>query len=168
MKKTIRVAFLGDIAGNDSCAETLRRVPAKEFFAPVSRDLDDCDLVIANLEGAFNDGGTLIPFGEKTHIVSDPSVVEALKVLSVSAVSTANNHSFDFGVEGWKMLGQNLREQGIASFGGGTSDEAARPWIHRSEAGAIGVIGLADPECGACFASEDSSGVNKFDMQRTR
>jgi len=167
MNGKIRIAFLGDISGNGICGKTMIRVSAEKFFRPVIQILKDCDFVVANFEGCIIEREAAIASRTKTQIASDPSVISALQSLGVSAVSFANNHSFDFGSAEWARMSARLEEAGITNFGAGRSTEKARiPWVGQHEVAKVVVFGYADPECGGDYSAERSGGVNEFDLTR--
>lgn len=88
------------------------------FFAKVKHILEADDMTLGNLEGPLttHNGDRLIkPFAFK----GDPSYVEILKKGSIEAVNLANNHTRDYGVQGFKDTQKHLKDAGIAFSGEG-------------------------------------------------
>ena len=85
-------------------------------------ELRDADITIANLEGPItsNPSKTLLPngkFGDSLTFTFDPKVAKALKQNGITAVSLANNHSYNFGVAGLKETKKWLKDAGVGYFG---------------------------------------------------
>ena len=70
---------------------------------------DDC--TFANLEGVFADSGT--PADKKFTFRGPTAFGNILTEGSIEAVSIANNHSYDFGDEGYASTKQVLDEKGV-------------------------------------------------------
>ena len=70
---------------------------------------DDCTLV--NLEGALSETGHRIP--KAFNFKGSPDYVNILTENSVEAVSLANNHSMDYGVEGYENTVATLNAAGV-------------------------------------------------------
>lgn len=165
----MRIAFLGDLAANDAILTRLERGEESHIAHAVKSVTDDCELVIANLEGCWDKDGLAAPAGgpDKIHVRTGPHVVGLLKQLNVSIVSAANNHSFDFGFDGYAPLREEMEAQGIRSVGGGSNlAEAAEPLVLQQGETRIGVLAYADPDCGAVLAGTDTPGANPFDPNR--
>lgn len=111
----MRIALLGDIAlfGRMS----IKNNPyLKEYFSKISEYLSHFDYVVGNLETPFSIKKKT--YGAKSaFICSDIENVEILKLLHIKAVCLANNHMFDFGVEGYETTKDLLEKNGIDYFG---------------------------------------------------
>lgn len=102
--------------------------------ARLGRLLSSADLVIGNLEAPLSSRPDSALRGRKKNLGwSDPErTVEALRQAGVHAVSVANNHALDCGVDGLGETLARLDAAGIASFGAGPDLAAAdRPLIRR-------------------------------------
>ncbi len=113
----MRIAILGDIAliGKYSKENnTLEKI--KKRFTEIKPILDECDYVIANLESPFTN---IIKTKEaKTlPLKTNPQNIEILKYLGIDAVSLANNHFFDYGMEGAEECLSVLENAKIGYFG---------------------------------------------------
>lgn len=88
------------------------------FFAKVKPILQSDDMTLGNLEGPLttHNGDRMIkPFAFK----GDPSYVEILKSGSVEAVNIANNHTRDYGMQGFKDTQTHLKNAKIHYSGEG-------------------------------------------------
>ncbi len=167
----VRIAFLGDFSLNDHLLNQVRSGSTEGFLSDVRALTKKADLVIANLESCWDLDGRAAPAGfeGKIHIKTTPEIVTALKFLNVKVVSTANNHSFDFGYDGWKALREIIENEEIAHIGGGANiKEASEPLILGMDGIRLGILTYAGREVGAIYADETSCGVNPFDIERTK
>jgi poly-gamma-glutamate capsule biosynthesis protein CapA/YwtB (metallophosphatase superfamily) len=165
----LRIAFLGDLSANDASYARIVAGRTDQLFKAVRGLLAEQDLVVANLEAAWDRGGESPPIGPegKIHIRTGPRIVEALRQLNVSTVSFANNHSFDFGPQAWTTFKKIIAATGVQQLGAGrNTQEAAQPLIHEQDGITIGLLAYADRECGAVYASTEKPGVNPFDVEQ--
>jgi len=81
-------------------------------FANVAEYFGNDDFTLINLEGVFADSG----YGmNKQFTFRRPTAyTEILTTPSVEAVSLANNHSFDFGADGYKTTKEVLEKAGVS------------------------------------------------------
>jgi poly-gamma-glutamate capsule biosynthesis protein CapA/YwtB (metallophosphatase superfamily) len=85
------------------------------FFSGVKSVLAADDYTVANLETAVIDSGT--PIEKQFRFRARPAYLTILKEGGVECVSTANNHSWDFGDSGYAETQRNLYRYGIDCFG---------------------------------------------------
>lgn len=85
------------------------------FLAGVQSVFAKDDLTVVNLEGPLTTRGQR---QDKTFAFrGDPAYVEVLKAGSVEAASLANNHSYDYGNDGYWDTFKTLGDNGIMPFG---------------------------------------------------
>jgi len=110
----VSVAFVGDVMLDGLPGNMIRG--GKDPFDAIADILSDSDIRIANLECVIATTGRRIdkPFNFRAH----PRTIELLK-RHFDAVSLANNHTGDFGVEAFEQMLYLLDQQGLAYFGGG-------------------------------------------------
>ncbi|MGL5675251.1 MAG: CapA family protein [Cellulosilyticaceae bacterium] len=85
------------------------------FFKNVAPIFKADDLTIVNLEGPLTTGGQRVD--KKFAMKGEPSYTQILLDGDVEAVSLANNHTYDYGTEGYKQTKEALTNAGIGYFG---------------------------------------------------
>ncbi len=131
------------------------------FGEEVLNLFQEADFKLVNIEGVFTDVGHPIDKSGPSIKTSTKSI-KGLLPLGLSAVSLANNHSLDYGVDGLKKTVNVFDEYGIPSFGyGETQSEAKRPFIQEINGIKIGIYACAETEF--TIVSEHRAGVNPFD-----
>ena len=115
MNNTVNLFFAGDFCSKPSTVNI-----------NVSNELRDiiqsCEIKVVNFEVPLKPDTTLPPQQYERFWQNDDAP-DFLKDLGFNLFSIANNHAFDWGVEGFKKTKAALGE---ASFGAGTYDEAYR------------------------------------------
>jgi len=121
---TITVAAIGDIMlGTNYPYDRLPEDDGNFLLADVTTSLVQADITIGNLEGVLMDYGQ----GPQKHcddesmcfaFRSPPHYAQHLRNAGISAVSLANNHSYDFGIRGFRESKFHLAANGIQSSGG--------------------------------------------------
>lgn len=120
---TLTLSFAGDCTlGTDENFDETDSLPsvydekgADYFFQNVKSIFEADDLTVANLEGTFT---TATERAEKTYAFkADPSYSAILTSGSVEAVNLANNHSHDYGNQGFEDTQKAVKDAGITSFG---------------------------------------------------
>lgn len=162
----IRIAFCGDI--NPGGVLT--------YTGGVSDEVVDAlgkyDLRVATLESSIGCG---IPFSEKKMVNPDHAYViyspdesvSLLKRLRIDAVTLANNHSCDCGLEGLYHTMDVLDGKGIRYCGAGrNSFEAAKALIIEIKGKRIGLIGYTYSSKFLYEPTETDGGLNKIDREK--
>ena len=121
---TYTILFLGDVMLDRGVAQHAERYGADKLFAGVKELLTSQDAVIANLEGTITDNQSVSAKNNSIlRFTFKPTLaVDILKDIKVSAVSQANNHSSDFGKDGYLQTKKYLDQAGITSFGSARND----------------------------------------------
>src|SRR5207248_5588812 len=92
----LTLSFCGDVMLTRRLA-----VHDEERFLALRSLLRGSDAAFANFESTAREYGEGSPgFTEGTHMTTEPGLVEDLRWLGISFVSTANNHAYDFGEGG--------------------------------------------------------------------
>ncbi|MDP4000767.1 MAG: CapA family protein [bacterium] len=86
-------------------------------FQNVYESIQNADLAFANLESPFSDSGP--PLTEGLVFKAEPDNVNRLKIAGFDVLSTANNHSFDQGVDGIEQTLKILQKNKITPLGTG-------------------------------------------------
>lgn len=121
MADTLTVALTGDIMmGTTYPAVMLPADSGKRLFRHVAYILRSADLAVGNLEGTLSDDTVDTSKQKNAHSYSfrtPTSYGARLKEAGYDFLSMANNHSFDFGIEGVRSSERTLRANGIAYAG---------------------------------------------------
>ena len=116
----VRVLFVGDLMLDRNVGKSADADGVASLFSTSTRDLfADADARIANLEGAVTTNPSIARVNHNIlHFTFDPGVVrQALDLLHISAVSLANNHTFDFGARGYTETQGRVEASGVAVLG---------------------------------------------------
>jgi poly-gamma-glutamate capsule biosynthesis protein CapA/YwtB (metallophosphatase superfamily) len=89
--------------------------------------LSSADIAFVNLESPFSDRGR--PVEKGMVFKAEPEMIEALLAAGIDAVSTANNHTRDFGAHGVEFTLDWLAKHGIAAVGTGATSEIAHQGV---------------------------------------
>ena len=141
----VRITFLGDctLGGlekkKNSSLGFVRRIEENGMDYPF-RNLvlltENDDLTVANLEGVLSDR-KLKKVKKEYNFIGPTTYTEILRNGSIECVTLANNHSHDYGEEGYQDTKAALETAGIAWFG------TDAPAVWTNEAGLkIGFLGV--------------------------
>ena len=142
-------------------------------FSNVAHVLQNADITIGNLECCITTHHT--PIDKNYTFKANPRVIPLLKKY-FSALSIANNHTFDFGVEGFMQMITLLKQYNLSYFGGGINIyEALEPKIFNVKNMKIALLGYdnsipnhtfaTENKCGSVWATEDNI---KFNIMRVK
>lgn len=116
---------------------------ASYFFKNVTKFTENDQLTLANLEGPLTSSTDI---QEKSFNFKGPKKYADILVKgSVEAVNLANNHSYDYGTQGYEDTKANLADYEIVNFG---YDRTAVTEINGIKVGLFGVsqLSASDPE----------------------
>lgn len=119
--RTITIKAVGDIVPGTLYPE--KRVPAnpyEEIFAPIQKYLDGADILFGNFESTLTDHAHTSKNTKSKHVFAfrtPPATAKVLKRAGFGVLSTANNHSGDFGSIGFADTLKNLANAGITGVG---------------------------------------------------
>ena len=141
----IRITFLGDctLGGlenkRNSSLGFVKRIEENGYgfpFRDLKRLTEGDDLTVANLEGVLSDR-KLKKVSKEYNFIGPTAYTEILQAGSIECVTLANNHSYDYGDEGYADTQAALDSAGIAWFG------TDAPIFWENEAGLrIGFLGV--------------------------
>ena len=138
--RVVRITFVGDVCFDGNPGHTVST--ASDPFAAVASVLKDTDLAIANLECAMATAGEN---GPNRYSFKAPTECVPLLKRYFSAVSLANNHSGDWGQEGFASELDLLEREKLPYFGGGRNiEQARRPLILASHGRRVALLGYCD------------------------
>jgi poly-gamma-glutamate capsule biosynthesis protein CapA/YwtB (metallophosphatase superfamily) len=153
-RRDISIAVAGD------AMITRRMRPFKEeAFLKLVEVLRKTNAAIANLEMLFHDYESSWQWSGATYTRSDPRNLSELKWMGIDAVTTANNHSFDFSEGGFLTTLQHCREVDLPQAGGGRNiDEARSPAYVDSPQGRVAVMSAT-----STFSEQSRAGPGVFE-----
>jgi poly-gamma-glutamate capsule biosynthesis protein CapA/YwtB (metallophosphatase superfamily) len=120
----IKVNFVGDILLHSRYDGIAAERGPSFVFEKCSSLLKSSDITFGNLECVLSSKG--IPNPEKGCLRGDERYIESLKAAGFSVLSLANNHTFDFGLEGYEDMSAHLESVGVRLIGAGRDLEHSR------------------------------------------
>ncbi len=121
---TFTLGFVGDLMLARRVEALMHSEGAGYPFEHVLPLFEGIDLLVGNLEGTFTDVGT--PLAKYYLFRTDPALATSLTDAGFSAVSLANNHATDYGIDGLARTLRALSDASVRSFGAGMTEDAAR------------------------------------------
>ena len=153
---TMSIVFVGDVMLDNGPGHAI--ASGRDPFAACAGLLFDGDFTIGNLECVLGRGGEKVL---KNYSFRAARNAERFLKPYFTAVGTANNHSLDFGRDGFVECLAVLAREGIPQFGGGrTAAEARAPLILERNGVTVAVIGCNAFRAEANAAGVDTAGVN--------
>lgn len=147
--RTLTLTFTGDVTlggeeyrqkAEDSFNKTAERKGYDYFFRNFREMFENDDCTIINLEGVLSDNARQ-ENRKKTYRFRGPTdYTKILTGSSVEGCTIANNHTLDFGEQGYKATAEALRNANVGCFGNGLS------WIFEKDGLRIGFFGLVSPK----------------------
>ena len=163
MTTTIYDAERSDISiavGGDAMITRRMRAFQEPRFLKLVDILRGADVSLVNLEMLFHDYESSWQWSSATYTRSDPRNLDELKWMGIDAVTTANNHSFDFSEGGFLTTLEHCREIDLAYAGGGRNlDEARSPTYVDSARGRVAVMGAT-----STFSEQSRAGAGRPDF----
>jgi len=143
----LKILFAGDTYFGESYQMQIKLMGRENILETKGYDyplkklkpiLFDSDFVIVNLEAPITNLSETPLSGRKNYIHrADPEKTpKKLEYYNIKAVSLANNHTLDYGIQGLKQTIDNLNKNNIAYFGAGLNEtEAEKPYIKELKIG---------------------------------
>ena len=120
------IAAAGDVTFGDGVAEAISAYGPRHPWLAVAPILRAADIATVNLEGVASTRGTPVPDKAFTFRGPPAALEAAVRFAGIDVFSVANNHSLDYGVDGFLDTLRRARALGAATAGGGASLAAAR------------------------------------------
>lgn len=119
------------------------------------------DITVSNLEMLFHHFEMSWHYkGAASFQVCDPRYLRDLKWMGMDVVTTATNHAFDYGEEGFLTTLQHCDEAGLLQAGGGRHlDESRAPAYVDTPGGRVAVMATT-----STFSEESRSGPGRADF----
>ena len=114
---------LGDYKGSSGQTFNAKFAEVNEDFAYFSAGVREVllsdDLTIGNMEGVLSDKNLKNAFEKPFSFKGTSRYTEILKIAGFEALNVANNHSRDYGAQGFQDTIEHLSNAGLAVFGEG-------------------------------------------------
>lgn len=125
----LTIQSFGDIMLDRNVAKNMGTAGLGYIFAHVTGTplFGDASLTIANLEGPF--APKRIPTSKSIAFRFDPLFARALKLYGFTAVSLANNHSYDMGKKNVSFTRDTLAKAGVGYFGDELNEGPMYTWF---------------------------------------
>jgi len=116
--QSLSILFVGDMMFDRGVARRSKEYGLEWLLEDVEDLFLDSDMVVGNLEGTITKFPSVAQVDNTIlRFTFDPLVAPLLKKYNFSAVSLANNHSSDFGEEGYLETKKYLDNEGVQFFG---------------------------------------------------
>ena len=122
--RPVVLAAVGDVNLGSATAAAIRAYGADYPWGSAAPLLRAADLAIANLECAVTTRGD--PATKEYTFRGDPAALPAVARAGIDVVSLANNHSLDYGLDGFRDTLRHLQREGVSVTGGGRDLAASR------------------------------------------
>lgn len=144
----LSVLFAGDVMLGRLINEVLKDKEPASLWGDTEPLFRSADVRLCNLECVLCDPATPRPMTPKLfRFRADLRHVDALTTVQINAVSLANNHVLDFGVQGLLQMIPALHAAGIHWAGAGaTFHEASAPAIWNVKGVTLGLLAFTDNE----------------------
>jgi len=159
-QETVSIVFAGDVMLDGGPGHAITK--GIDPFAEFSTHLKAADLAICNLECVISDRGRV---AHKPYTFRGAKGSLPLLKQHFSAVSVANNHTLDFGIEGFVSQLELLETGQLPYFGGGrTLADARRPLILVRQGYRIALLGYNDFYAEDYAATDSQAGIAPLDI----
>lgn len=138
----------------------------EEIYGDLLPVLRQADLRITNLECPLTNSDNQV-WKSGSMLKGLPVHISGLTAVPFEVVTTANNHVFDYGQEGFSETHRVLSENRIQSVGSGQScREAQKPLILDLKGVRLGIVNFSEGEDGT--AAAEGPGVFGWEVKRVR
>ena len=158
---TLNLTIAGDLAPIRAFAPVIEQDP-ESIYGDLLPRLRQADYRIVNLESPL--AGTEFIVKSGAAFTGKPEHLGVLTSVPFEAVTLANNHTFDTGMEGYRQTCSLLDRAGIARVGSGTLTEARKPLIIEKNGIRIAVFNFSEGE-DMRGAAESVPGVAPWDPE---
>ena len=134
----VTIVFGGDIHYDGPLGDQLRRDPSV-LLAGIAPAVESADVAVANLETAVGTGGAKAT--KSFNFLAPPEALDAITAAGIDVIGMANNHSLDFGQEGFAQTLAAIGERKAPVIGVGENEAAAyRPWTATVKGNRIAIL----------------------------
>ncbi len=157
----MKILIAADLVPTSATSYDFANGNIDRLFGKVKDIAKGCDRFVVNLECALTESSNAIKkFGP--NLKGPIGTANTLKTLGVTDVALANNHVFDFGIEGLKDTVAALDRAGLPYFGIGENDtDSRRPYFFDANGKSICIVNVCEHEY--TYALPNRMGANPFD-----
>ena len=161
----MKLLICGDTVPTALNAELFAKGDAEALFGDIIPVFQSADRVLVNLECALTEGGKPIPkFGP--NLKGPVESAATLRKAGVTDCGLSNNHTFDFGLEGFADTIRAVEAAGMHTTGHGPSEaESRKPLVMDAGGKTLAIIAVCEHEY--TYALEDQTGARPFDPFET-
>jgi poly-gamma-glutamate capsule biosynthesis protein CapA/YwtB (metallophosphatase superfamily) len=160
----VTLSASGDIRLSGPIAE-IARAGGDGSPSSAVKDLFAADIEFANLETPITERGAKTP--KTWNFRAKPRDLKIVRAAGITVVNIANNHVWDYGLEGFLDTLKNLEKDGWTYVGGGRDRAAAEEVrLFKFEGLTVGIVGLTSTHPEAAWAGKSKPGVAYSDFDR--
>ncbi|MFI5349744.1 MAG: CapA family protein [Elusimicrobiota bacterium] len=160
----VTLSAAGDIRLSGPIAN-IARESGDEAPSKAVKELLGADIVFANLETPITERGAKTP--KTWNFRSKPRDLKIVRAAGINVVNIANNHVWDYGLEGFEDTLKYLEKDGWTYVGGGRDRAAAEEVrLFKFEGLTVGIVGLTSTHPEAAWAGRNKPGVAYSDFDR--
>lgn len=157
----MKITFFGDICPTDDYRKAFDDLSGKSLFNNVLEFIEDSDFTICNFECPATEEKTAIKKCGPS-LKAKKQDLTLLKNIGITAVSLANNHTLDYGVQGFLDTTLACEENGVQYFGAQIKGDKGKNKLVLKKGGEIVTIfSFAEEEFN--YSVKEKTGAIKFD-----
>lgn len=117
-EKPIKILFVGDMMFDRGVANHMKNFGEESIFKNIKILFQDKDMIVGNLEGTVTNFPSIAQFDNQIlKFTFNPRITEFLKENNFTHLSLANNHTADYGPEGFQQTKNYLTQNNLKYFG---------------------------------------------------
>ena len=163
----MKIIFGADLATRPQTSESyFIKADTKTLFGDAMDVIKQADRFVINLECALTRSENAIPKCGP-NLKADPDIINGILACGVTDVMLANNHTFDYGIEGFRDTIETLERAGLPYSGVGENDQDSRKiyYIDLGDGKRLGIVDVTEHEYS--YALPDRCGCNPYDPYLT-
>lgn len=151
----MRISFWGDISFGAGLQSVTEHDGAGFFFENITNLLRDLDVNVVNFDCAITDSDATNPFAAGSWMKTGFDSAEAMRKAGIHVACLANNHIWDYRVEGIRDTLAAFREAGIVTVGVGTDLQTAlQPVVVEKPDVKVGIIACTNLVGNTAYSDE--------------
>lgn len=119
MSDKVSVLVVGDMMLDRNVRNIINKIGFEKFFSGVKDLISGADIAVANLEGPFTPYPSLTSslVNKTLTFTFDPKLAPKLSDLGFDILGLANNHTMNFGGQGFQMTKEHIKDSGMSYYG---------------------------------------------------